>query len=594
MKKLVLLWLCAAFVSAWTVQATTIGTDENACAAPTALSAIPYPTSATLSWDGNGDNYPIQYTELANLAESANAQSLQYDNDTLHSVLGSDIFWTWIWGSMYPASMLGDHDGYLYKVAVYEVELFEDDYEVRIYSGGDNAPDSLIYTMTITPIGKRGFHESFLGEPVAIDHTKNLWIVLSVPGTFVSSCCQVSEPNPNNQWIYDDDNDRWVNINSLYESPYLGWMIRGYIDDVNPFATATWTTTNAATPSATVSGLSPETAYALRVKSDCGNNEQSNWAITTFTTPALCDAPNTLLISDTTHNSASLSWLGYQDNYTVRYRTSAYIDYSNFHESDFTQVGADETTIAMQDTFSFDLSAYGGVGNVAIRHYHCSDLHYLNVDDIVLTDANQNPIFTEDFESIQLSDRFVLIDNDGDGFNWILQNAYMDSQGNEVGHGTHCVGSASYYLPDKRVLYPDNWMIIPNVELGGTLSVVARSQDPHYFGEIFGVYVSNTQIAVPAGEWLEVTTTETSLPLSGLEASKRYDVQIQGVCQSGLTDWSELLEFRTLAANQETNLDIISSPNPGGTKFFRNGHIYIFRDGAIYDAMGNKVRTPEQ
>lgn len=77
-------------------------------------------------------------------------------------------------------------------------------------------------------------------------------------------------------------------------------------------------------------------------------------------------------------------------------------------------------------------------------------------------------------------------DADGDGYNW----AHNTSFG---GHNesTGIVYSQSYDN-SAGVLTPDNWLISPQVELGGSFSMWAHPQQAAYPAEHFGIYVSTT------------------------------------------------------------------------------------------------------
>jgi hypothetical protein len=69
-------------------------------------------------------------------------------------------------------------------------------------------------------------------------------------------------------------------------------------------------------------------------------------------------------------------------------------------------------------------------------------------------------------------------------------------------NGTKCAASASY---QGGILYPDNWLITPEVPLNGELSFYAGGQDPSYAAEVFAVYVS-----VGDGEWMKISEDITA------------------------------------------------------------------------------------
>ena len=85
---------------------------------------------------------------------------------------------------------------------------------------------------------------------------------------------------------------------------------------------------------------------------------------------------------------------------------------------------------------------------------------------------------------------WTMIDADGDGYNWYTLN-WIDAGWDETGAhtGDQWATSASY---NGTALHPDNYLVSPQVTLGGTLSFWASAQDPSYASETFGVAVSTS------------------------------------------------------------------------------------------------------
>ena len=97
---------------------------------------------------------------------------------------------------------------------------------------------------------------------------------------------------------------------------------------------------------------------------------------------------------------------------------------------------------------------------------------------------------TWDFEDEEQFSAWTIVDNDGDGFNW----EYFSNVGRETGKmtahgGDGLVFSASYDNDGAGALTPDNWLISPEVPLGGGLTLWACGQDPSYAAEVFAIYV---------------------------------------------------------------------------------------------------------
>ena len=204
-------------------------------------------------------------------------------------------------------------------------------------------------------------------------------------------------------------------------------------------------------------------------------------------------------------------------------------------------------------------------------------------------------LFYEDFEN-GLPDTWTTIDNNGDGYDWYVDNNI------EIAHGgTHIAASASYvYDNDVHNISPDNWLITPQVELNGTMSVWLRSA-LYWQPDHFAIYVStngnsvedfNTILVaenIAGGEYTEytadlssyngqagyiairhfnsegmrlllddfriydnviqsATATSGSLTINDLDSNSSYEWQVQGVnqdCDGGTTEWSEYAYFTT-------------------------------------------------
>lgn len=100
---------------------------------------------------------------------------------------------------------------------------------------------------------------------------------------------------------------------------------------------------------------------------------------------------------------------------------------------------------------------------------------------------------TWDFEDATQFAQFTIVDQDGDGFNWTYYNNDVADQNGDkhmTAHGgVGLIASASYDNDNQKALTPDNWLISPEVTLGGSLKFWAAGQDASYSAEKFAVYV---------------------------------------------------------------------------------------------------------
>lgn len=208
---------------------------------------------------------------------------------------------------------------------------------------------------------------------------------------------------------------------------------------------------------------------------------------------------------------------------------------------------------------------------------------------------------TQGFES-GMGDWFA-IDADGDGYNWVTDVPY------EAHSGSGLIASASY-VNNVGAVNPDNWLVSPEVTLGGELTLWAKGQDASWAAEVFGVYVSNSPVTestfdasaftqvgadvTTTGEWTLYTfdlsafsgtgniairhynvtdmfnldvddikyispddvvedwtvvegITEHPYTIEELEEETEYEVQVQSVLGKQTSDWSESVIFTTAA-----------------------------------------------
>ena len=246
-------------------------------------------------------------------------------------------------------------------------------------------------------------------------------------------------------------------------------------------------------------------------------------------------------------------------------------------------------------------------------------------------------IYDYDFED-GLPDGWTTIDNDGDGNNWTFWT--REGIGQAFWHsGSGCMMSESYKEGSdvSEELNPDNWLVSPQFELGGSLSFWARAAVPNY-PDHFAVYLSTTSNGVdnftiqilpettsegeyknytidlsaysgkgyiafrhfnsadqywlliddvtltePNAEvfrWNTMTTETNPIAIKGLSPATKYEVQVQAVYDDETTsDWTRTTTFITLEGSVEGDVS-------------RDGTISIADVTALVNILLGKV-TPE-
>ena len=237
---------------------------------------------------------------------------------------------------------------------------------------------------------------------------------------------------------------------------------------------ADFTEVSAATNPFTLTGLAAETEYTVKVRP--ATDEATKWSTEiTFTTDIAAPVPTNLSVTPAP-TSAAVSWTGFADSYDLRYK------------------------------------------------------------------VNTTPDFVSDFDDSSLGS-WTTIDADGDGYNWEIYSACTNYLTAAPGVGDGRDGSAdrvvsgSYTNVTNTALTPDNYLVSPQIALGGTITFWAYGQDDDtYYKEHFGVAVSTTGNTDAA----DFTTIEEWTMDAG-KAWKQYSVDLSAY--AGQTGYVAIRHF---------------------------------------------------
>ncbi|MBQ3709532.1 MAG: fibronectin type III domain-containing protein [Bacteroidales bacterium] len=529
--------ICSDFDNKWSDEIDF--TTDVACPAPTALTAVPTPFDAEISWTGSASAYTLEYAEYP---ISSASEWLQYDNGTVQTNVGNSTIYTWTWGVMYPASMLNGNNT-LTKVAFYETSYYSDGdpITIEIYSGGDAEPQTLMATKNVTCLGVVGVHEVQL-DPVSIDPSQNLWIVLTST-TIDRPMAMSNVDEANGRWV---NNGGWMDIGSALSSvATYTFMIRGFVETLD-MSSMTWTTVSNVTSPYTITGLDPETKYAVRVKADCGGDGESAWTMTTFTTPSNCAAPSALDVTSILPTEATLNWTGYQGSFNIQYRTSATWDlsYSEGFESGipstwttidsdgdgYNWITLDEVSTTYPSGNYGNLSGWAHTGSNA-----ATSASYVNY--VGSFDANNWLISPQ----LELKDylRFFVTSTYSDPDSYEVLLSTTGTATTDFTTTLKAMGEATYNSWDEVIID------LSSYSGKGYIAIHHVSSDKYF------LVVDDFGIGVPVAEgaWVDATATTTTLNITGLTPETDYDWQVQGVnskCTGGVTDWSSMGHFTTL------------------------------------------------
>lgn len=271
----------------------------------------------------------------------------------------------------------------------------------------------------------------------------------------------------------------------------------------------------------TLTDLEFDTQYTLMVRSYYDANIVSKWSEPfSFTTAEICPKPKNLT-SVPEATEATLSWDGMLDNYVLQYNAGW-------------KLGEDIKVYGGKRVYSFDLQRYSGKGSILIRHYNATEDSWLHLDDIVLTNPEGTTVFSEDFENCEwgMPAKLSSIDQDGDSYGWeILSNKEEDSW---IPYNDHSGISSTCWKHGGVTLTPDDWLLISDVDLGGTLSFMGHAQITDDRFDILAVYVFADKYIIEE----PISDGSTSFVAKRLVNNAPYLWRVKGVRETDESRWA--------------------------------------------------------
>jgi chitodextrinase len=302
----------------------------------------------------------------------------------------------------------------------------------------------------------------------------------------------------------------------------------------------------------TLTGLTPETEYTVKVRANCGDDGYSEWSnAVTFTTSIACPAPTSVVASNITPTSATISWTGFADSYEMEYCIGDGFDFDDgtlqgwtnlivneeggqWIHSNNNQGGYDYTSLAHGGTgFAMCYSFIDNVGAYDTDAYLISPQNYLITDGASLHFWYDmaNDTYPENFEvciattdNPTTSDDFTSI--------WSLSNA----KGN---------GGEKTNVRKRNTRY-DNWreVTIDLSDYAGQ-SIWIAFHDVNE--DMYEVWIDD--ITINSGQnWIPVegTITDTQYTLTGLNPETSYMVRVRAIYDGeGESAWA-VTSFKTL------------------------------------------------
>ena len=140
------------------------------------------------------------------------------------------------------------------------------------------------------------------------------------------------------------------------DDSHSAWMVYYKATDDND-----WQNTSATATTVELTGLDPETTYQAYVVTVCDGVEGTDATLTiNFTTDVACPAPSEITASNVTTNSATISWLGEANSYTVEYDTTGFTPGNGTIVSNLTTTTIDLSNL--EENTSYTIFVFGDCG----------------------------------------------------------------------------------------------------------------------------------------------------------------------------------------------------------------------------------------
>jgi hypothetical protein len=216
--------------------------------------------------------------------------------------------------------------------------------------------------------------------------------------------------------------------------------------------------------------------------------------------------------------------------------------------------------------YTVDLSDYSGEGYVAIRHFNCTDMFLLNVDDIVIEGASQTNWIERPVRNNTITISNLQPETE---YAWQVQAVCGGDDGSSV--WTNLVNFTTGSFCDAPV------------ELEAT-NITYNAATLNWIGNQrkFNVRYRADE------EWIEVYNTTVPLTITGLIPETQYEWQVQGIyrgCgENNASEWSEVAYFMTESIPTQTVALL------RGTNWFSTNLVITLDDlkNALVTALPNK------
>jgi hypothetical protein len=262
----------------------------------------------------------------------------------------------------------------------------------------------------------------------------------------------------------------------------------------------------------TVNGLEPETTYYFRVLGNCNSPYgNSDWTdAVSETTLVACPVP-TDLVATAANTSATLTWTGYSDSYTVQYRTAGGYD-SEIFQGFEDGMGEWTTNNCHNNT-----GVTTNYGDAMFRFYYTANYPQYLISPLLNGDNGGTMSFQYARYSNSYTEYFKVgystTTDDPEEFTWDEEVSVTNSYSTEFLEYTYTIPAGTKYV-----------------------SIACTSDDAFYLF-IDDITIQCGEYNEP-GEWIAIENVEEeTITIEGLEFGTKYDAQVKANCGDEYCDY---------------------------------------------------------
>ncbi len=587
-------------------------TTDVACPAPTDFTVADLSGStATLNWTGTSESYMVSYRTAAytdGLEERFTGSSIPPGWETKIGLLSNVMQGTalstgsqqWFFGTS--NGVFDQHA----KINIYGSErhgwLISPAFTVV-----ENA--SLTFDLALTA------YSGTLGAPATTGTDDKFVVLITTDDETTWTILRQWDNEEGSTYVYNDiANTAEGEQVSIDLSSYVGQSVRIafygestesnadnnlHIDNVGCgiyHEAGQWQTVTVDEAPATLTGLTPETAYQAKLQGNCGDVDglSEETGLITFTTLNSCPVPTNLTAANVTATTADLSWHGYidVDGYTVRCRVPEHIE-GGINET----FGAESIpsgwtmytgllSSVMEDPTALTPTTFAwsfGNNNGVFDSHACVNIYYNNQRWLVTpTFTLASSTFTFDLALTAYSgtlgapnttgtdDKFVVLISTDNMETWTILRQWDNEEGS-----TYVYNNIANTAEGEQVSINLSSYVGRNVRIAfyGESTVSNADNNLH----IDNVIIGNPTV-VPDSEWLTAESTATDVTLTDLTPMTTYEAQVKSTC-SDPEEWSNVVTFTTLGFLELADND---SEKPDGKN---NAGLISGNDGTAKDVM---------